>query len=130
MTETKMTEYEQGYTDGYKNASKAVAEWMNDSDVQIDKLVKLYEKLKANFDNNSDDVVMTFAKVIGRIEKLEKLYARLIGRDAPKKPIMDKKIVDSCGNLYTYFKCPECKGTVITHFCPNCGQRLEWKDGK
>jgi uncharacterized OB-fold protein len=61
-----------------------------------------------------------------------------VEKATPKKPILeesDGKV--TAGNVHyckgvTVVRCPRC-GTILTrshHYCWNCGQKLEWEEGK
>ena len=76
--------------------------------MKVEEQIFAYKELR----NNGQAIFVEYYEDADRIiEALEK--------QIPKKP----KVV---GSDFSYTVCPECLTRVLTNYCPNCGQKIDW----
>lgn len=67
------------------------------------------------------------------IQQAENCAITALEKQIPKKPLLHS--FSESHDTYTYFKCPNlcdtfCEVKNNMHFCPKCGQALDWSDTK
>lgn len=64
--------------------------------------------------------------------ELKEEFEKLVLKNTPMKPIIDKVYDEDWGCTFTVATCPNCGSVAFNcaNYCKDCGQRLDWRGRK